>query len=90
MNGNITLAHAGPGPLLLADSDPVADFYNRHDIEAMVASGDCFITLATTLDDCTRFLSGPETKALPQIEEIIGILFYLQRHYKVVRNPSER
>lgn len=59
--------------------------YNQLDVEALVASGDCFVTIATSLDDCTKLLAPTETDALPQIEKAISVLLYLQRHYKVVR-----
>jgi hypothetical protein len=79
------LLHGWRSARLLRDG---AD-YDRLDIDALVASGDCFITLATTLDDCTRFLDRKDSVALPQIEKTISLLMYLQRHYRVVRKRSE-
>jgi hypothetical protein len=79
------LLHGGRSVRLLRDE---AD-YDRLDIDALVASGDCFITLATTLDDCTRFLDPKDSVALPQIEKTISLLMYLQRHYRISRKRSE-
>lgn len=63
--------------------------YDRLDIDALVASGDCFITLATSLDDSTKFVRAEDSLALPQIEKAISVLMYLQRHYRIVRKHSE-
>jgi hypothetical protein len=86
--GGVTLTHGGMRPRLLADVD--SDYSGRrHDVAVLVASGDCFITLATTLDDCTKHLTSEESVALPQIEQTISLLEHLQRHYQIVRKPPE-
>lgn len=59
--------------------------FSQLDIDALVASGDSFVTIATSLDDCTKLLTATESSALPQIEKAISVLLYLQRHYQVVR-----
>lgn len=79
------LTHNRQSGRLLRDT---AD-YDRLDIDALVASGDCFITLATSLDDSTKFLETEGSVALPQIEKAISVLMYLQRHYRIVRKRSE-
>jgi hypothetical protein len=76
----------GRQPLQLLRDD--AD-YDRLDVDALVASGDCFITLATSLDDSTKFLKSADSVALPQIEKAISVLMYLQRHYRIIRKRSE-
>jgi hypothetical protein len=74
-------------PRLLRDSD--AKDYDSLDINALVASGDCFITIATSLDDSTKYLKTVDSEALPQIEKAISVLMLLQRHYRIVRKRSE-
>jgi hypothetical protein len=53
------------------------------DVAAMVASGDCFITLATTLEAIAQSLTVDAKKAGPQLEWLSSTLFYMQRHYKI-------
>ena len=86
LTGNDCILTHGPlRPRLMRDSDE----YEHLDIEALVASGDCFITIATSLDDSLKFVKTADSMALPQIEKAISILMYLQRHYRIVRKPSE-
>jgi hypothetical protein len=77
----------GAQKLLLHDSDD--EDRARQDIDALVASGDCFITIATSLDDSTKHLKATDSKALPQIEGAIRVLMHLQRHYRIVRKHAE-
>jgi len=54
--------------------DGADDSQQQADVDALVASGDGFITLATQLD------------AHPaEVEEVIRVLLYLQRHYSIVK-----
>ncbi|HVV66940.1 MAG TPA: hypothetical protein VHB72_02615 [Candidatus Saccharimonadales bacterium] len=73
-------------PWLLHDGD-----YDRADleIEASVASGDCLISLATTLDQVGDLLNDESEIARPQLEKIVSTLLYLQRRYKLVRKAPE-
>jgi hypothetical protein len=73
--------------LLLHDND--SEELERRDIDALVASGDCFVTIATSLDDSTKHLKATDSKALPQVEGAISILMHLQRHYRLVRKHPE-
>jgi hypothetical protein len=63
------------------------------EVDALVASGDCFITLATALDDIDKTLPGA-TEAVqtrPELERFIRTLLYLQRHYSVQKKkPNYR
>ena len=74
-------------PKLLGD---VNDISEKHlDTEAMIASGDAMIMLATALDEITGQLdSNPEAARL-QIEAVIRKLLYIQRRYKLVRKAPE-
>jgi hypothetical protein len=54
-------------------------------VEALVASGDCFITLATELDRISEALDTTDPKHTKlELEKITRILLYLQQHHKVV------
>lgn len=59
------------------------------EIDALVASGDCFITLATTLDSATDALDADAVKVSPELQKLTRTLIYLQRHYKVIRKSSD-
>ncbi|MGC1177266.1 MAG: hypothetical protein WA843_04305 [Candidatus Saccharimonadales bacterium] len=76
------LRHGSRLPKLLRDHPDDSDYL---EIEALVASGDCLITLATELDG----LNLTQHVAHPQVEKVIRTLLYLQRHYKLARKPSE-
>lgn len=54
--------------------------------DALAVSGDCFVTLATQLDELTH--QQASTAHNPKIEDIIRTLLYLQRHYAVVKKPA--
>lgn len=51
--------------------------------DAMAASGDYFITLATRLDKVAQGLERDSAEQI-EIEYLISTLFYLQDHYDVV------
>ena len=58
------------------------------EIDALVSSGDAFITLATNLDAMSSQLKDkPEVH--PQLEKVIRTLLYLQRHYQIARKHPE-
>ena len=75
----------GTTPSLLHDHNELT----HTDIEALVASGDCLVTLATALDETTEFLKTEPEAVRLQVERIIGTLMYVQRHYKLVRKPFD-
>lgn len=79
------LSH-GPGRTRL-----MRDFIdeNPEGVGALVASGDCFITLATTLDEVVETLSSADEIARPQLERLVRTLLYLQRHYKITRKTPD-
>ncbi|HTB49036.1 MAG TPA: hypothetical protein VK712_03055 [Verrucomicrobiae bacterium] len=58
------------------------------DINALVASGDCFITLATTIEAVNNTLTVDRPIASPQLERLTAVLLYLQRHYQIRRKPA--
>jgi hypothetical protein len=62
--------------------------YRNLEVDALVASGDCFITLATTLDDLDKSLVEGGQHFQPEIEQVVRTLLYLQRHYKVTKKES--
>jgi hypothetical protein len=60
------------------------------EIDALIASGDLFVTLATDVDGLTECLPlGNANKAYQKLEKLTSILLYLQRHYSLVRKHSD-
>ncbi len=55
-------------------------------VEALAASGDCFVTLATEIDRISELVGQASTEHLRlELEKLARILLYLQQHYKVSR-----
>lgn len=53
-------------------------------IDALVASGDCFEMLASTLDQLSRTLPD-DAPQQPELEQLIRTLLYLHRTYLITR-----
>jgi hypothetical protein len=79
------LLHGRKLPTLLHDHNELS----HTDIEALVASGDCLVTLATALDQTTEFIKTEPEAVRLQTERVISTLLYMQRHYKLVRKTSD-
>lgn len=62
----------------------LADNFEELEIQALVASGDCFEMLASDLDRLSRELERDSLEYL-RVEHTIRILLYLQRHYKITK-----
>jgi hypothetical protein len=81
----ITLSHA---PLRLRHRDKrvhdLAESFEELEIQALVASGDCFEMLASDLDRASRELDSESLEYL-RVEHTIRILLYLHRHYKITK-----
>lgn len=74
--------------MLLHDGDNPDD---ATQIDAMVASDDCFITLATQLDALTHDEPTLTLSQQTAIEPIVRTLIYLQRQYQIVKKqPNYR
>lgn len=58
-------------------------------IDALVASGDYFITLATTLDEISELVKAGTPQAGLQLESLTRTLLYLQRYYTIVRKTAD-
>lgn len=59
-------------------------------IDALVASGDCFEMLASSLDQLSRTLP-EDAQQQPELEQLIRTLLYLHRHYVIRRKyPPSR
>lgn len=75
----------GDGPLdagLIHDGGPQPDHLQ---VQALVASDDCFVTLATELDrlsDASKTMNPRHMKL--ELDRLARVLIYLQQHYKVV------
>ncbi len=61
---------------------------DAEEVDALVASGDCFITLATTLDKNTDLLTVDSPTIAPELQKLTRTLLYLQRHYKITRKTT--
>lgn len=80
----ITLSHT---PLRLRRdrrAHDLAENFEELEIQALVASGDCFEMLASDLDRVSRSLD-EDTLEYLRVEHTIRILLYLQRHYKITK-----
>lgn len=69
----------------------ISDHPRSKQIEALVASGDCFITLATDLDNLTEPQKADAAKPnyYAEVEKLITTLLYLQQHYKIIRKKAD-
>lgn len=56
-------------------------------VQALVASGDCFVTLATIVDEAAE-ATAPDSHISSQLEKVTATLLYLQRHYEIRRKPA--
>lgn len=84
---HVTHTRAGRLRFLSDLSDQPTDL----EVEALVASGDCFITLATALDHLSETLEQEDHLTRPQLEKLTALLLHLQRHYTIARkHPSYR
>lgn len=79
--GDLFTAHGQTGNGLVHDAELQLD---QLQVEALVASGDCFVTLATEVDKISDMLNDidPKHTAL-ELEKLTRILLYLQQHYEI-------
>lgn len=71
-------------PQFVQDSAPDGDL----DLDALVASGDCFVALATILDQVDEALVRNGIGPQPELEKVISNLLYLQRYYRLSKKSS--
>lgn len=88
-----TFGHDSQLPSWLGDyAAEESDDYHGRDfnfIDAMAASGDYFITLATRLDKLSQGLSQDSAEQI-EIEHLVQTLFYMQEHYELVAKYKRR
>lgn len=60
----------------------------RDELDALVASGDCFVTLATQLDSINHQLATAGSEQ-PELERAVRALLYLQRHYTISKKQPD-
>jgi hypothetical protein len=79
-----TLGHADEMPPWLADFDVSDEAIERefNVIDAMAASGDFFVTLATRLDTIAQGLAQDSAEQI-EIEHLVKMMFYLQDNYGI-------
>ena len=80
------LTHGASVPAWLNDIDDGRE-YNQAD--ALAASGDFFIAMATRLDLLSQSMPQDSAEQI-ELEHIIDTLFYLQRHYALVAKSKLR
>lgn len=74
------LAHASLPTWLLREA---GDTGSPEQVAAMVASGDCFLTLATIAEKIADSLTVDAAQAGPELDQLAQILFYMQRSYSI-------
>lgn len=81
---DIFLNHGLAKILTLRDSSDTRSM----DLDVQIASGDYFITLATTLDELSQTLEHKDPSGHVVLEKAINDLTYLQQHYKIAKKSS--
>ncbi|MDB5164807.1 MAG: hypothetical protein JWL89_433 [Candidatus Saccharibacteria bacterium] len=85
-SSDAVLSHSSAAATLLRD---LSGHPEPREIDALVASGDLFVALATSLDATSNALTTDAPIAHPQLERVTSILLYLQRHYAITRKKSD-
>lgn len=81
--GDLFTSHGLKGSGLIHDADLHLD---QMQVEALAASGDCFVTLGTEIDKISEMLTHTDSKHIAlELEKLTRILFYLQQHYEIRR-----
>ena len=57
-------------------------------LDALVASGDCFVTLATQLDSTSKHLLA-DSPGHESLESVIRSLLDLQRRFRIIKKPAD-
>ncbi len=72
------LTHGWQRPLMLRDGD-----YSIREIDALVKSGDYFLTMATRVDMVASTLQAQHNSESETLETIVADLIYLHHNYKI-------
>lgn len=75
------MTHGWRHPKLIKDES-----IPRRDLEALVRSGDYFVTVATELDQLSRDATDYEVKI--QLENLVSDLIHLQDNYVITKNEQ--
>jgi hypothetical protein len=77
-------------PLWFGDYEETDDMEIRefNVIDAMAASGDYFVTLATRLDKVAQGLMQDSSEQI-ELEHLIKTMFYMQDHYRLVHKRKK-
>jgi hypothetical protein len=81
--GNTFLSHDILPALAVQE---VTDEHSQAEVDALVASGDYFETLATKLDDISIMLARRGAPEHIDLQHIVDTLLYMQKHYTVQKN----
>lgn len=74
------LSHCWSTPSVLLDGIDKREF---NQTDALAASGDYFVTLATRLDMLAQAVPRDSAEQI-ELENLVTTLFYLQKHYRVI------
>jgi hypothetical protein len=77
------LSHGWQQPSWFGDFVEEEEVRDFNVIDAMAASGDYFITLATRLDKLAQGMPQDSSEQI-EIEHLVRTLFYMQEHYDLV------
>jgi hypothetical protein len=80
---------AWPQPVWFGDYVEEEEVRDFNVIDAMAASGDYFITLATRLDKLAQAMEADSSEQI-EIEHLVRTLFYMQEHYDLVAKYKRR
>lgn len=81
-SNDLVLGHDQTASLLFND---LSGKVSPTDIEAIVASGDLFVELATELDEITlNLIESPGIDVSLKLDKLTEILLYMQQHYRVI------
>ncbi len=85
-SADLVLSH-GPGAVSWVHD--IADGREYIEADALAASGDYFMVLATKLDLLAQSLPRDSSEQI-EVEHLVTTLFYLEKHYKVVAKSKLR
>lgn len=86
MTNSTTLYHLSPTFSFLRDTDTRVE-ETDYEVDALVRSGDYFVTLATILDQLGGGIKDYHVRS--NIEELVSELIYLQDNYQITKAKKD-
>jgi hypothetical protein len=87
---DITFQHGPIGCRLHDHDNPHQGRLDRLAADALVASGDYFGTLATSLDSISQELAAYDEPNHIKLERLINTLLYLEQTYKITKKDTDK